>query len=73
MKTDEFTNLEIWLENQRLWQTSDGYFIGPAFPGAQKVIAKEPTFNPADTTQSLLICRARRGALVEEGKSISTS
>ena len=45
-KTGEIAKFELGLKNQRLWRTMDGYFIGSNFPGDEKVIAEETTFDP---------------------------
>ena len=44
-KTGEIAKFELGLKNQRLWRTTDGYFVGSNFPGDEKVIAEETTFN----------------------------
>jgi hypothetical protein len=47
-RTGEIAKYELGLKNQKLWRTKDGYFVGSNFPGDEKVIAEETTFNPAD-------------------------
>jgi hypothetical protein len=67
-KTGEIAKYELGLKNQRLWRTMDGAFVGSNFPGDEKVIAEETTFNPADRTQSVLVRKARWEQLMEEYK-----
>jgi len=67
-KTNEIAKFELGLKNQRLWRTTDGYYIGSNFPGDEKVIAEETTFNPNDKTQSVLVRKARWEQLMEEYK-----
>jgi hypothetical protein len=67
-KTGEIAKFELGLKNQRLWRTTDGYFVGSNFPGDEKVIAEETTFDPADKGQSVLVRRARWEQLMEEYK-----
>jgi len=66
--TGEIAKFELGLKNQRLWRTKDGYFVGSNFPGDEKVIAEETTFNASDTTQSVLVRKARWEQLMEEYK-----
>ena len=47
-KTGEIAKFELGLKNQRLWRTTDGYFVGSNFPGDEKVIAEETTFDAAE-------------------------
>ncbi|MCK7468705.1 MAG: phospholipase B family protein [Desulfosudis oleivorans] len=67
-KTGEIAKFELGLKNQKLWRTTDGYFVGSNFPGDEKVIAEETTFDPADTGQSVLVRKARWEQLMEEYK-----
>jgi hypothetical protein len=67
-KTGEIAKFELGLKNRRLWRTADGYFIGSNFPGDEKVIAEETTFNPADKTQSVLVRKARWEQLMADYK-----
>jgi len=67
-KTGEIAKFELGLKNQKLWRTTDGYFIGSNFPGDAKLIAEETTFDPADTTQSVLVRKARWDQLMEDYK-----
>ena len=67
-KTNEIAKFELGLKNQRLWRTMDGYFIGSNFPGDEKVIAEETTFDAANKGQSVLVRKARWEQLMEEYK-----
>jgi Phospholipase B len=67
-KTGEIAKYELGLKNQRLWRTRDGYFVGSNFPGDDRVIAEETTFDPANTRQSVLVRKARWEQLMEEYK-----
>lgn len=67
-KTGEIAKYELGLKNQRLWRTSDGYFVGANFPGDDKVIAEETTFDPANKGQSVLVRKARWEQLMAEYK-----
>jgi len=67
-KTNEIAKFELGLKNQRLWRTMDGYFIGSNFPGDEKVIAEETTFDVGDKGQSVLVRKARWEQLMEEYK-----
>jgi hypothetical protein len=67
-KTGEIAKFELGLKNQRLWRTMDGYYVGSNFPGDEKVIAEETTFNAADKGQSVLVRKARWEQLMEEYK-----
>lgn len=67
-KTGEIAKFELGLKNQRLWRTTDGYFVGSNFPGDEKVIAEETTFDPANTGQSVLVRKARWEQLMAEYK-----
>jgi hypothetical protein len=67
-KTGEIAKFELGLKNQRLWRTTDGYFVGSNFPGDEKVIAEETTFNAGDATQSVLMRKARWEQLMAEYK-----
>jgi Phospholipase B len=67
-KTGEIAKFELGLKNQRLWRTTDGCFVGSNFPGDEKVIAEETTFNPADKAQSVLVRKARWDQLMDEYK-----
>ncbi|HMA54633.1 MAG TPA: C45 family peptidase [Acidobacteriota bacterium] len=67
-KTGEIAKYELGLKNQRLWRTMDGYFIGSNFPGDEKVIAEETTFDPSNKGQSVLVRKARWDQLMEEYK-----
>jgi hypothetical protein len=67
-KTGEIAKFELGLKHQRLWRTKDGFFVGANFPGDDKVIAEETTFDPADKTQSVLVRKARWEQLMEEYK-----
>jgi len=44
----------------------DGYFIGSNFPGDEKVIAEETTFDAANKGQSVLMRKARWEQSMEE-------
>ena len=67
-KTGEIAKYELGLKNQRLWRTRDGCFIGSNFPGDEKVIAEETTFDPSDKGQSVLVRKARWEQLMAEYK-----
>jgi hypothetical protein len=67
-KTNEIAKFELGLKNQRLWRTMDGYFIGSNFPGDEKLIAEETTFDAANKGQSVLVRKARWEQLMEEYK-----
>jgi hypothetical protein len=67
-KTGEIAKFELGLKNQKLWRTSDGYFVGSNFPGDEKIIAEETTFNVANKGQSVLVRKARWEQLMEEYK-----
>lgn len=67
-KTNEIAKLELGLKNQRVWRTEDGYFIGSNFPSDEKLIAEETTFNPKDSSLSVLVRKARWEKLMEENK-----
>lgn len=67
-KTGEIAKYELGLKNQRLWRTTDGYFVGANFPGDDKVIAEETTFDPSNKGQSVLVRKARWEQLMEEYK-----
>ena len=67
-KTGEIAKFELGLKNQRLWRTTDGYYVGSNFPGDEKVIAEETTFDPGDSGQSVLVRKARWEQLMEEYK-----
>lgn len=67
-KTGEIAKYELGLRNQRLWRTRDGYFIGSNFPGDEKVIAEETTFDAANKGQSVLVRKARWEELMEDYK-----
>jgi len=67
-KTGEIAKFELGLRNQKLWRSSDGYFVGSNFPGDEKVIAEETTFDTADTGQSVLVRKARWEQLMAEYK-----
>jgi len=68
LKTNEIAKLELGLKNQPLWRTKDGYFVGSNFPSDEKLIAEETTFNPKDSTLSVLIRKARWEKLMTEYK-----
>ncbi len=68
LKTNEIARLELGLKNKRVWRTKDGYFIGSNFPSDEKLIAEETTFNPKDSSLSVLIRKARWEQLMEENK-----
>ena len=67
-KTNEIAKYELGLKNQRLWRTTDGFFIGSNFPSDEKLIAEETTFDPAARTQSVLVRKARWERLMQEYK-----
>ncbi|HOW84874.1 MAG TPA: C45 family autoproteolytic acyltransferase/hydrolase [Candidatus Aminicenantes bacterium] len=67
-KTGEIAKYELGLLNQRLWRTRDGCFVGSNFPGDEKVIAEETTFDPSDQGQSVLVRKARWEQLMAEYK-----
>lgn len=67
-KTNEVARLELGLNNQRIWRTHDGYFVGSNFPSDEKLIAEETTFNPNDPSLSVLIRKKRWEQLMEENK-----
>ncbi len=67
-KTNEIARLELGLKNQRVWRTTDGYFVGSNFASDEKVIAEETTFNPNDPTLSVLVRKARWENLMAEYK-----
>jgi hypothetical protein len=67
-KTGEIAKFELGLKNQRLWRTMDGFYVGSNFPGDEKVIAEETTFNATDKGQSVLVRKARWEQLMEEYK-----
>jgi hypothetical protein len=68
LKTNEIARLELGLKNQRVWRTTDGYYVGANFPSDEKVIAEDTTFNPNDSTLSVLVRKARWEQLMEEHK-----
>lgn len=68
IKTNEIARLELGLKNHRVWRTNDGYFVGANFPSDEKLIAQETTFNPDDSTQSVLVRKKRWEQLMEEHK-----
>ena len=68
LKTNEIAKLELGLKNQRVWRTKDGYFIGSNFPSDEKLIAEETTFDPKDSTLSVLVRKARWEQLMAENK-----
>ncbi|MDH4198628.1 MAG: phospholipase B family protein [Candidatus Aminicenantes bacterium] len=67
-KTNEIARLELGLKNQRVWRTTDGYFVGSNFPSDEKVIAEETTFDPNDPALSVLVRQARWEELMKEYK-----
>ncbi len=67
-KTNEIAKLELGLKNQPVWRTTDGYFIGSNFAADEKFIAEETTFNPQDTSQSVLVRKARWEQLMADYK-----
>jgi len=67
-KTNEIARLELGLKNHPVWRTKDGYFIGSNFPSDEKLIAEETTFNPTNSSQSVLVRKARWEKLMEENK-----
>jgi Phospholipase B len=67
-KTGEIAKFELGLKNQKLWRTMDGCFVGSNFPGDEKVIAEETTFDPTNTRQSVLVRKARWDQLMDEYK-----
>jgi hypothetical protein len=68
INTGEIARLELGLKNQRVWRTRDGYFVGANFPSDETIIAEETTFDPADTSQSVLVRRARWEQLMKDYK-----
>lgn len=68
LKTNEIARLELGLKNQRLWRTSDGYYVGANFPCDPKVIAEETTYNPDDPKLTVNARKARWQKLMEENK-----
>jgi len=68
LKTNEIARLELGLKNQRVWRTTDGYFVGANFPCDEKVIAEETTYKPDDPTLTVNVRRARWEQLMEEYK-----
>lgn len=68
LKTNEIARLELGLKNQRLWRTSDGYYVGANFPSDPKVIAEETTYKPNDPKLSVNVRKARWERLMEENK-----
>jgi hypothetical protein len=67
-KTGEIAKFELGLKNQKLWRTMDGCFVGSNFPGDEKVIAEETTFDPTNKGQSVLVRKARWDQLMDEYK-----
>jgi hypothetical protein len=68
VNTNEIARFELGLKNQRLWRTTDGYFVGSNFASDEKLIAEETTFNPSDAALSVLVRRARWEQLMAEYK-----
>ncbi len=68
LKTNEIARLELGLKNQRVWRTTDGYFVGANFPCDEKVIAEETTYKPDDPTLTVNVRKARWEQLMEEFK-----
>lgn len=68
VKTNEIARLELGLKNQRIWRTTDGYFVGANFPCDEKVIAEETTYKPEDSTLTVNVRKARWEQLMEEFK-----
>ncbi len=68
IRTNEIARLELGLKNQRVWRTVDGFFVGSNFASDENVIAEETTFDPTDTTLSVLVRKARWEELMEEYK-----
>ena len=68
IKTNEIARLELGLRNQRVWRTTDGYFVGSNYASDEKVIAEETTFDPNDPTLSVLVRKARWEKLMAEYK-----
>jgi hypothetical protein len=67
-KTGEIARFELGLKNQRLWRTTDGYYVGANFPSDEKVAAEETTFDTADKGLSAMMRKARWEQLMEEYK-----
>jgi hypothetical protein len=68
LKTNEIARLELGLKNQRLWRTSDGYYVGANFPCDPKVIAEETTYNPDDPKLTVNSRKTRWEKLMEENR-----
>ncbi len=68
LKTNEIARFELGLKNQRIWRTSDGYYVGSNFPLDPKFIAEETTFKAGDPTLSVHVRRARWEKLMEANK-----